>query len=504
MADFDPNGRLIFHGGRYRTAAGDGVLTPVDPASGDVVGQVAITETGEIDAILDAVNAAQKNWAAIDEKSRATMLHRIADRIENTDFEDVALQMVREVGKPYPEATGELANVAPIFRYYAEMARDSGGILPGTTQAGSHQFARYFPYGTSVHIVPFNFPILLMCWSVAASLAAGNGCVIKPSELTSLTTLRFMKHFAGLLPDGLIACVTGTGEAAQHLIKSAKTHVVTFTGGVETGRKVAVSCAEALKPCVIEAGGSDPLIVTEHAPLDVAIHGSVTAAFHMSGQVCTSAERFFVHDAVHDRFVEGFVDATRKLRIGSGLDVAEIGPLVNETARDKVIRLVDEAKDAGATVECGGRVPSDFNAGWYYEPTILTGCTPDMEIMQTEVFGPVASVCKVSNLDEALTLASDTPFGLGASIFTESLEEAHRAYERLEAGMVWVNNPLIDNDAIPFGGWKHSGMGRNLGRHGIDAFRQTKMGIMDWKPAVQDWWYPYPDDWFHGASGREF
>jgi acyl-CoA reductase-like NAD-dependent aldehyde dehydrogenase len=503
MTTFDPAAPRIFAGNVYRNLAGAETFAATDPASLEVVGQVVRCTAAEVAVVIAEANAAQRDWKRLDAKSRAVALHRLAEAIERGDFHDVAVLMVREMGKPYPEATGELANCAGIFRYYAEMARDEAGKVAGTTQAGSFQFSRYEPYGVSVHIMPFNFPILLMCWTLAASLAAGNACIVKPAEATSLCTLKFMEHFRGLAP-GLVSCVTGGAETAQALIVSKDTHAVAFTGSVAAGRNVAVACAKRMKPCVIEAGGSDPMIISEHAPLDVAIPGAVTAAFHLSGQICTSAERFYVHEKLHDAFVEGFAAAARKLRIGPGLEKSEIGPLVSQTARDKVMRLVDGALAAGATAVCGGRVPPDRNTGWFYEPTVLTGVTPDMQIMREEVFGPVAAVCKVASFEEALALANASDFGLGASVFTTSLEEAMQAAEVLEAGMVWVNNPLIDNDALPFGGWKLSGLGRELGRQGLDAFRQSKMVVIDAKPAVQDWWYPYPDDWFYSGSGRKF
>ena len=262
------------------------------------------------------------------------------------------------------------------------------------------------------------------------------------------------------------------------------------------GQAVAAAAARKMKPAVIEAGGSDPMIITRHAPIAIAAAGAVTGAFHMSGQVCTSTERLYVVDSIHDAFVEAFVAETRRLRIGNGLDKSEIGPLVSKQALEKVERLVADAVAKGAKVECGGGAPKGFDKGWFYEPTILTGCTTDMEIHSSEVFGPVASIVRVADFDEAIAMANDSPFGLGASIFTTDLEEAHEAAERLEAGMVWVNNPMIDNDALPFGGWKASGMGRELGRQGLDAFRRSKMVIMDHKPVRHDWWYPYPDEWF--------
>ncbi len=474
----------------------------IDPARLTEVGRIASTTMEEMEAVLEAATVAQRGWKRLDAKTRATMLHRIASRIEATDMRRCAELMSREMGKPYPEAIGEVANCAGAFRYFAEMARDEAGKVAGTTQAGSFQHARYEPLGLSVHIMPFNFPILLMCWTVAASLASGNGCIIKPAPATTLSTLEFMAVFEAL-PAGLIACLPGGAELGEALIASPKTHAVAFTGSVAAGRAVAMAAAGQMKPAVIEAGGSDPMIITANAPLEVAAAGAVTAAFHMSGQVCTSAERFFVVDSVHDAFVEKFAAEAKRLRIGNGLSRAEIGPLVSEAARSKVIRLVEDARARGANVVLGGRIPDSEPIGWFYEPTILTDCTPGMAIMREECFGPVAAIMKVKDFDEAIERANDSEFGLGASVFTTSLEEAMEAADRLEAGMVWVNNPLIDNDALPFGGWKKSGLGRELSRLGLDAFRRSKMVIIDHKPVIHDWWYPYPDEWFYDAEGRK-
>jgi acyl-CoA reductase-like NAD-dependent aldehyde dehydrogenase len=472
----------------------------IDPATLETVGHIADTTEAELAEVLTRLNAAQRRWAALDAKTRAKHLHALANRIEAADMTACAITMSREMGKPYPEAIGEIANCAPIFRYYAEMARDEAGKVAGTTQAGSFQYARYEPLGVSAHIMPFNFPILLMCWTVAASLAAGNACVIKPAEATTLSTLEFMGLFDGL-PEDLVACVPGGAGVGAALVASPLTHAVAFTGSVRAAQTVAAEAARRMKPAVIEAGGSDPMIISASAPLDVAAAGAVTGAFHMSGQVCTSTERIFVVDEVHDAFVRAFVRETEHLRIGNGLGRVEIGPLVSEAARAKVVRLVDDAVAKGARVECGGAIPQGLETGWFYAPTILTGCTPDMDLMHEEIFGPVVGITRVKDFDEAIARANDSAFGLGASVFTTSLDEAMTAAEALQAGMVWVNNPMIDNDALPFGGWKASGLGRELGRMGLDTFRRSKMVIMDHRPVRQDWWYPYPDDWFLDQGG---
>lgn len=478
------------------------VRTATDPATLEEIGPIGEPTVAQLDEMLGRVNAAQKVWAQMDCKTRAGLLHGIADAMERADMQEIAILMTREIGKPYPESIGEIANIPPVFRYFAEMARDDAGKIAGSMQPGSFQYQTYAPYGVSVHIVPYNFPLILGCWTIAASLAAGNGIVLKASPAGSLCTLAFMKFFAGL-PADLVACVAGGPEVGKHLIASEKTHAIAFTGSAEVGRQVATEAASRLKPFVIEGGGNDPMIVTRHADIEVAAAGAVTGVYLQSGQVCTSTERIYVEDTVHDAFVDAFITRTRQLRVGNGLGVAEIGPLVSENARRKVLDWIGRARDAGATIALGGSVPEDHPVGWYLEPTVVTDVTPDMEILNEEVFGPVVSIVRVGSFGEAMKLANTSSFGLGACIFTNDLAEAHQAVAQLEAGMVWVNNPLVDNDALPFGGMKRSGMGRALGRQGLDAFRQPKMVILDPVAREADWWYPYPDDWFLGSGGRK-
>ncbi|GAB5467368.1 MAG: aldehyde dehydrogenase family protein [Rhodospirillales bacterium] len=498
MNGFDPFAAKLFLSGDWRPANSPGRQRILDPASLEPVGEIALVGEAEAEAALDQAAEAQRGWARLDAKTRAGYLHQIADSIAKADLEAIAVLMSREMGKPYPEALGELANVPAVYRYMAEMARDEAGQIPGTTQSGSFQYARLEPYGVSVHILPFNFPILLMSWTLAASLAAGNACVVKPAEATSLSTLAFMEHLRPL-PPGLVGCVTGGPETGAALVASRRSRIVAVTGGVKTARAVGVACAERMKPCLIEAGGNDAFLVMKSAPPDVAAAAAVCAAFHLSGQVCTSAERFFVQAEAHDAFAEAFVARTQALRIGPGLERSEIGPLVSEAARAKVMRLVEDALSKGARILTGGRVPPGRNVGWFYEPTILADCTPDMALFREECFGPIAGLCKVADLEEAIALTNASDYGLGASLFTTELSEALRAAEAIETGMVWVNNPLIDNDALPFGGWKQSGLGRELGRQGLNAFRQSKMVVIDAEPKLHDWWYPYPDSAFRGG-----
>ncbi len=473
-----------------------------DPATLETVGQYGEPDAAQIEDMLTRVNAAQKKWAAMDCKTRAGILHRVADAMEQADMTEIGIMMSREVGKPYPEAIGEIANIPAVFRYYAELARDDAGRIAGSMQPGSFQYQTYDPHGVSVHIVPYNFPLILGCWTIAASLAAGNGVVLKASPVGTICTLMFMRFF-NALPKDLIACVGGGVEIGAQLVESPKTHAIAFTGSAEVGRHIAVESARQMKPCVIEGGGSDPLIVSKHADIKIAAAAAVTASYLQSGQVCTSTERIYVENAVHDEFVEELIKRTRQLRVGNGLEVAEIGPLVSETARNRVLSWVEKARAAGATIALGGGIPADQPKGWFMEPTIVTNVTQDMGLFEHEIFGPVVSIVRVRSFEEALELANQSTFGLGAAAFTRDLNEAHQAINTLQAGMVWINNPLVDNDALPFGGVKNSGLGRALGRIGLDAFRQPKMVILDPVAKEADWWYPYPDDWFLNAGGRK-
>lgn len=499
MIEFDPFARQIYGRHGYRTVQGETNIEVLNPSTLEKEGEIACVASTTLDELLDDARKAQAEWSKLPVKTRAACIHAVAKSIEETPPRQVCELLTREMGKPYPESEGELANVAPIFRYYAELAKDDGGSVAGNIQPGNFQFKRYDPYGISVHILPYNYPLLLLGFTVSASLAAGNAVVIKPSEVSSLSTLAFMQHFA-TLPQGLVTCVTGDGSVGSALVESPKTDVVAFTGSVETARKINIACAEQMKPCLIEAGGNDPIIISDKADAEFAAAAVACASFHLSGQICTSAERVFVVDAIHDEFLARLTERVKKLRVGDGLGKAEIGPMATRAARDKVHRLVAQAVDQGARIEVGGQTTDAPGPGWFYQPTVLSGVTTDMDIMQGELFGPVAPVCRVESTDDGILKANDSNYGLGASIVTRDLAEAMKAIEELDSGMVWVNNPMVDNDAMPFGGRKWSGIGRELGHEGLNAFRQVKFVTLDPTQEAYDWWYPYPDDVFIDRS----
>ncbi|MDH5411442.1 MAG: aldehyde dehydrogenase family protein [Alphaproteobacteria bacterium] len=481
-----------FDGAQFVKSAAASGFDVIDPATEDTIGQIPDTTEAEVDAVIARANKVQREWNAQNSLTRAEVLHEVAARMrEMTPV--LAEMMTREMGKPYKETADEVAWSASAIDYYAEVARHDAGKVIGSAVDGQFHYTVKEPLGTVVAILPFNFPLVLFCWEAAAALAAGNSIILKPSELTTLTSLKFMECFEPL-PAGLVQCVPGGGRVGQQLVASPNTHMVAFTGGVETGQIVAKACAEQFKHCLIEASGNDPFIVMPSAPLDMAARGATFAAYLNCGQVCTAGERFFVHESIHDAFVDAVVQQAGALRIGNGLDKVDIGPMVTEKERTRFEAVMARAQEQGAKVACGGKRPAGFNKGWYYEPTVLTDVTPDMDIMNAESFGPSMPICKVSSFDEAIELANRSKYGLGANVYTTNLGEANRAVNELEAGMVWVNAPLLDNDAGPFGGRKMSGIGRQLGAEGLDSFRHTKLAMIDPQCAAQDfWWFPYKD-----------
>ncbi|NJC71446.1 aldehyde dehydrogenase [Planosporangium thailandense] len=486
------SGTLFVDGGvRPSTAAARRAV--IDPATGLKIGEIADCTPDEVEEVVARANDAQRAWWAESALHRAELLHEVARAMRRLR-PDLAELLTRETGKPYKESADEVDWCVTATDYYAELGRHSVGQVLGPTVAGQLHYTLKEPMGVVVVILPSNFPLLLFVWEAAAALAAGNAVIVKPSEFASLTTLKFMEAFADL-PRGLVQCVTGGGDVGRRLVEHRNTHMVGFTGSVPTGQAIARSCAETFKPHLIEVSGNDPFIVMPSAPLEVAARAVTFAAFMNCGQVCTSAERIYVHTDVYDEFARLVVAEVAKLRIGNGLDRVDLGPMGSAAERDRFERVLARAVEQGATVAYGGGRPEGFDDGFFFQPTVLTDVTPDMDVLHGEVYGPLAPLCRVSSFDEAVALANASPYGLGATVYTTDLVESHRAAHEIQSGMVWVNAPILDNDAGPFGGRKMSGTGRQLGAEGLDTFRHTKLVMVDPAANPQDfWWFPYSDD----------
>ncbi|MDH3689506.1 MAG: aldehyde dehydrogenase family protein [Gammaproteobacteria bacterium] len=485
------SGRIFVEGGFHNSLGNQ--FDVIDPATEDVIGQAADCTDEEVNEAISIANQAQKQWNARNYLTRAELLHEVSARIRKMG-PTLAEMLTRETGKPYKESFDEIGWSASAVDYYAEIARHERGKVLGANIDNQFHFTVKEPVGVAALILPFNFPYTLLCWEAAAALATGNTVIVKPSDLTCLSTLHFMKAFEPL-PKGVVQCVTGAAEVGRRLVESPDTHVICFTGGIETGRAVAKACADTHKRCLIEASGNDPFIVMPSAPMDMAARGAAFSAYLQCGQVCVSAERFYVHEKIHDEFVDALVTKTEQLRIGNGLNKVDMGPMCAQRERDRYEAVLKRARDQGAKVACGGGRPAQFNKGWFVDPTVLTDVTPDMDILNDESFGPVAPICRVSDFDEAVELANKSRYGLGSCVYTSDLNEAMRAVNELESGMVWVNAPLLDNDAGPFGGRKLSGTGRQLGSEGLETFRHTKLAMIDPGCNAQDfWWFPYKDE----------
>jgi len=491
----------LFIDGQFIKSKSENMIEVVDPAIGSVIAKVADATDAELEVAIKKANEAQQKWSKTEYLTRADLMHGLARKLrEMTPL--LAEMLTREMGKPYKETADEMEWSAGCFDYYAEISRHDQGRVLGPVVEGHFNYTLKEPLGVVASIQPFNYPILLLAWQAAAAIGTGNAVIVKPSELTSMTTLAFMEAFDEF-PAGLMQCVTGGGRVGATLCESKDTHMVGFTGGIETGKHVARTCAERFKPALIEASGNDPFIVMPSANLDVAVRAGVFAAFLNCGQVCTSAERFYIHESIYDEYVSKFVEEVKKLRIGNGLEKVDLGPMVNKAERSRFEEILAKAIDEGAKVETGGKRPSGFDQGCFFEPTVLSGITPDMSILQGEIFGPAAPMCKVSSFDEAIELANDSEYGLGANVYTQDLKESMRASNELQCGMVWVNAPLLDNDAGPFGGNKMSGIGRELGPEGLESFRTSKLVMIDPAASPQDfWWFPYGnEEAFPGNNG---
>jgi acyl-CoA reductase-like NAD-dependent aldehyde dehydrogenase len=455
-------------------------LAVENPYTTETIVEVNSASPEQVDAAVATAREAWPAWAHTTAGERCELLHEVARRLR-ADAEALARTMTAEGGKPLLENRDELEWTAAAFDYYAEIGRDHAGRVIPPIESTQLAMVVKDPLGVVGCIVPWNYPLLLLAWKVAPALAAGNCVVCKPSELTPLSTLMLAGAFEHL-PAGVVNLLAGAGDVGAALAAHPDVDCIAFTGSVATGKKVAAACAGRMARMNLEMGGKDAFIVCADvaAEIEVAARGGAWAAFLNAGQVCTSAERFYVAEEVFDDYVAAFVEHTRSLVLGDPFEVAtDIGPMVSDPQRAKVVAQLDAARAAGA------------ERGHFLSPAVVTGAAPDSALLREETFGPVAPIVPVSSLEEAIELANGTEFGLGANVYTGELESAIRCMRELRAGTVWINDPLTDNDAGPFGGFKQSGLGRELGREGLEAFQETKHVHMESKIERKEWWYPY-------------
>ena len=465
----------LYINGEWR-ASSDGATLDVDnPATGEVLASVASATPADGMAALDAAVAAQASWAKVAPRDRGEILRAAYEKIvERT--EEFALLMTLEMGKPLAEARGEVAYGAEFFRWFSEEAVRVHGRFSVSPNGASRLLTMKQPVGPTLMITPWNFPLAMGTRKIGPAIAAGCTMVVKPASQTPLTMLLLTQLLEECgVPAGVLNVITTahTGEVMEPIIRDPRLRKLTFTGSTGVGQKLVEQSAQGLLRLSMELGGNAPFIVFDDADVDAAVNGAMLAKMRNIGEACTAANRFLVHESVAEEFSTKFAARMAALTVGDGTQAGiDVGPLVDQKARDGVDALVQEAVAGGARVVVGGGHAD--GPGWFYQPTVLTDVPADARIAVEEIFGPVAPISTFQTEEEALTRANDTAYGLIAYAFTRDLSRALRVSEALEFGMVGINQGVVSNPAAPFGGVKASGFGREGGFEGIDEYLEVK------------------------------
>jgi len=471
----DDVNKQLFIGGQWRDAEGGKTLDVEDPSTGQVLTAVADASVADGKAALDAAVAAQESWAATPPRDRGEIL-RSAFELITDRADDLAMLMTLEMGKTLKESRAEIAYGSEFFRWFAEEAVRISGRFSMAPNGATRLLTMKQPVGPCLMITPWNFPLAMGTRKIGPAIAAGCTMVVKPASLTPLSMLALGGILAEAgLPDGVVNIITTsrTGEVMEPLIRDPRLRKLTFTGSTEVGRRLIGQSAEGVLRVSMELGGNAPFLVFADADLDKAVDGAMLAKMRNIGEACTAANRFIVHESVAEEFSTRLAGRMGAMTIGRGSeDGIEVGPLVEAKQRDKVAALVDDAVARGAQALTGGKALD--RDGYFYPPTVLTGVSQDATMFREEIFGPVAPIFTFADDDEAIAMANDTEFGLVAYAFTKDFSRAIRVSERLQTGMVGINQGIVSNPAAPFGGVKASGFGREGGAEGIEEYLETK------------------------------
>jgi phenylacetaldehyde dehydrogenase len=466
--------KQLYVDGRWVPAAEGRSFESENPADESRLATLAHAGREDVDRAVAAATAALDGpWGGMHPSERGRAMLALAELVE-ANSEELAILDTLDVGKPLEFARGDLGFAAAVLRYFAGAPERLNGTLPPSLP-GRHVYLRREPVGVCGLIVAWNFPFLLVSWKIAPALAAGNTAVVKPAEQTPLSAIRFAELVdeAGILPPGVLNVLTGDGETGAALVDHPGVHKISFTGSNEVGRKIMVAGARTMKRVTLELGGKSPHIVFADADLDASVEAAMLGAFANSGQVCSAGSRLLVQDSIQDRFLERLVEATSGLTIGPGLEADSlIGPVVSSAQLDRVRSFLDLGRQEGFDVAIGGSVPE--RAGHFVEPTIFTNVRQDSKVVQEEIFGPVVTVQPFSDADEALEIANDSRYGLAAGVWTQNLSRAHTLAAGLKAGSVWINGFGAFDASLPFGGFKDSGYGRDLGEAAVESYTELK------------------------------
>ncbi|GAB3478299.1 aldehyde dehydrogenase family protein [Nocardiopsis coralliicola] len=483
----------LFTGGDWRPAAAGGTRDVLDPADASVLTVVSEGTAADVDAAVTAARTAfdRGDWARTPAGDRGAILGRIADLLQR-DRDEIALMESLDTGKTVEEGGIDVDDVTAVFRYYAGLAgADAGRVI--SAPEGVLSRVVYEPVGVCAMITPWNYPLLQLSWKMAPAIAAGNTMVIKPSEITPVTTLKLVELSleAGVPADGTVSVVPGTGaEVGARMVEHPGVDLVSFTGGLATGKRIMAGAAETVKKIALELGGKNPNIVFADADFEAAVDTALMAAFFHSGQVCSAGARLIVHEDIHDAFTAELARRADAIVIGRGQqEGVRCGPLVSAEHRAKVEAAVARGIEEGATVIAGGKRPDapELAGGYFYRPTVFTGCTREMDIVQTEVFGPVVTVETFRTEEEAIELGNDTDYGLSGGVWTSDAGRGDRVAAALRHGTVWINEYGPYFPGAEWGGFKRSGVGRELGHAGLDEYREAKHIYRNLAPARQGW-----------------
>jgi succinate-semialdehyde dehydrogenase/glutarate-semialdehyde dehydrogenase len=471
----------LWIGGQWRKASDGGRFDVFDPATENTIASVASATVDDANAAVDAASAAFPAWAAKKPRERAEILRK-AFELMTRDAERLAKLITIENGKSLSDSCGEVAYAAEFFRWNAEEAVRNIGGLSRAPASGARILVNHKPAGVAVLVTPWNFPAAMATRKIGPALAAGCTVVLKPASDTPLTMLALMPILeeAGV-PAGVVNVIPSrqSGKVVGAMLKDMRVRVVSFTGSTEVGRTLLHAAADNIIKPAMELGGNAPFIVFEDADIDAAVEGAMIAKMRNMGEACTSANRFYVHESVHDAFAQKLTAKMAALKVGNGLDESvAVGPLVNADARKKVIELVEDAVGKGAKILTGGKTPDGI--GHFYPPTVLDHVPDAANLLREEIFGPVAALQTFKSEDEVIRRANDTEYGLVAYLYTKDLSRGLRVSEQLDFGMIGLNRGLVSDPAAPFGGMKQSGIGREGAHEGLMEFLESQYVSVTW------------------------